>query len=738
MKSTVSCPVRAAKPYCWVRCPVNPSCSQQCRRPASVYPGHSYKAIVRFRRLVTAGWRQLVVVAVAHGRSCGPFSPLTCSCHLARRAAAWSDRPLTEAINLLRRVSLLDVIILITLAAWVSFQVSQRYTYWDNRLFINLHITLAAAMICARFIQEKRGLPRWVVGVPALVVVLYSAIYFSPYGDIFGADLFSNNYLDRVIGGLVLVVASIMVWYAFGITFALLGPIFVAYMFFGPYTPRPFTVPDYGVDRITQRLTLGSAYGDLTYDVANYLWLLIFWGMLIEVSGAGRSIRLVAHLLSRRFASGPGLAAVISSALVGSFTGTGSANVMVTGPITIPLMRRAGYKAHQAGAIESAASTAAGLTPPVMGIVPFIMADRLGVPYTTILTMVLLIAVIWYASVIAYVIAMSARLDLKPTTDDQTPNISLSEAVRSGLLMVVPVTSLIFFILRNYALMDAVLYALIVLLVMAVGLRVERRPKVWWEGVRRAAVMASAFTMAIVIVQLITDVMFFSTLILRIGLIVDIFSQGNLIMVGLVIMVFGVIISGPLPPLAVYFIMVLTFNPVFFDLGIPASVSVFTAFYMGVLGAITPPMAPSPMVAAGIAQARFWDTTIETMKVASGAFFIPFLILLAPELLLSAPGVEPSSTGHVALVFSTVIVTLGALAFALAGWFIYPLRMPARVPLGGMAILMVAGLHEDSDALLWVSLLATIGIGLALSGLPFRLGRSAGSQPAIESTVDGG
>jgi TRAP transporter 4TM/12TM fusion protein len=612
---------------------------------------------------------------------------------------------------LVKRADPLDIVIGASLVIWMAVQVSQQWVYVAERPLVNAHITLTGVMVAARFVQLRSGLPRWVAGVPALAITAYAAVYLSSWGGLVGGNLVQSEIPDMVLGGLILAVATAMVWHAFGITFALLGPIFVLYMFLGRFAPDPFTVPSYDIDRIFRRLTTGSMYGNLSYDVANYLWLLIFWGMLIEVSGAGRFIRLVAHLLSRRFATGPALAAVMSSALVGSFTGTGSANVMVTGSITIPMMRRAGYKPHQAAAVESAASTAAGITPPVMGIVPFIMASTLGVPYLTILKMVFLIAIIWYVSVFIYVIAAGARLDLKRASkDDQGPLISLSEAFRSALLMLVPVGALILFVVRDWPLLTAVLYALAVLTVLAIVLRVETSPTVWWQGIRRAAVTAGAFSMAIVIVQLITDIMFFSTLIIRVGEIVDIFSGGNLIVAGLIVLFFGVLISGPLPPLAVYFVMVITFQPVFFELGLPQSITVFTAFYMGILGAITPPMAPSPMVAAGIAQASFLATAIETMKVASAAFFIPFLILLAPELLLSAPGVEPSTAGHILLVFLTVVVSLAALSFGLVGWLGSVLKMPMRFAFASMSVVMVAGLHEDSDSLLWASLLVSLAL----------------------------
>ena len=628
-----------------------------------------------------------------------------------------------KVIRPLRRADPLDVALAVVLGAWLAFHISQFWVYWDTRLFVNLHVTLAAAMTATAFIQSKRGLPRWLVGVPALAIALYTALYFSPYGALAGAELTSSRLPSMVVGGLLLAVVVVMVWRAFGPTLALLLPVFTMYMFLGKFAPAPLTVPSYGVERIFSRLTLDSIHGALTYEVANYLWLLVFWGILIQVSGAGRFIRLVAQLLSRRLATGPALAAVTTSALVGSFTGTGSANVMVTGSVTIPLMQRAGYRPVEAASIEAAASTAAAITPPVMGIVPFIMASTLGVPYTTILKMVLLVAILWYVSVIIYILAASARLNLRQADGaDELPLIPIDEAVRSAALMIVPVGTLIMLIFRNWPLVDAVTWATVTLGVLAVALRVERSPGVWWDGIKRAAVTASAFSMAIVVVQYITEILFFSTLIIRVGALVNVLGAGSLIVAGLVVLVFGVLISGPLPPLAVYYVMVIAFQPVFFELSLPPSITVFTAFYIGVLGAITLPMAPSTMVAAGIARAPFLETALETMKVASAAFFIPFLILLAPELLLSAPGVPPSSPGHIVLVFATAIASLSALSFGLVGWLRGPIRLPARIALGSVALAMIVALQQDSDLLLWFCLLTALALIATSGGLlpPFR------------------
>jgi len=644
----------------------------------------------------------------------------------------------TKAVLLLKRAEPLDLALAAVLGSWLSFQVSQFWVYWDSRLFVNIHVTLAAAMTATAFIQAKRGLPRWLVGVPALAIALYTALYFSPYGAAAGAELTSSRVPSMVVGGLLLVVVVAMVWRAFGPTLALLVPVFTLYMFLGKFAPAPLTVPSYGIERIFNRLTLGAIHGELTYEVANYLWLLIFWGILIQVSGAGRFIRLVAQQLSRKLATGPALAAVTTSALVGSFTGTGSANVMVTGSVTIPLMQRAGYRPVEAAAIESAASTAAAITPPVMGIVPFIMAATLGVPYTTILKMVLLIAVIWYVSVIIYILVASARLDLKQAGgDDEAPPIPLGEAVRSAMLMIVPVSTLILLIFRNWPLVDAVTWAAVTLGVLAIVLRVERSPGVWWDGIKRAAVTASAFSLAIVVVQYVTEILFFSTLIIRVGALVDVLGAGSLIVAGLIVLGFGVLISGPLPPLAVYFVMVIAFQPVFYELGLPPSITVFTAFYIGVLGAITLPMAPSTMVAAGIAKAPFLETALETMKVASAAFFIPFLILLAPELLLSAPGVDPSSPGRIALVFATAIASLGALSFGLIGWLRGPIRLWVRIALGSVAPLMIVALQQDSELLLWFCLFTALALIAASSGSLPPFGRKT-SPTAQRVTGDRG
>ena len=121
-----------------------------------------------------------------------------------------------KVIRPLRSADPLDVALAAVLGAWLAFQISQFWVYWDTRLFVNLHVTLAAAMTATAFIQSKRGLPRWLVGVPALAIALYTALYFSPYGALAGAELTSSRIPSMVVGGLLLAVVVVMVWRAFG------------------------------------------------------------------------------------------------------------------------------------------------------------------------------------------------------------------------------------------------------------------------------------------------------------------------------------------------------------------------------------------------------------------------------------------------------------------------------------------------------------------------------------------
>ena len=638
---------------------------------------------------------------------------------------------MTQVVAGIRKWTALDVGIAVFLIFMLVSQIMQRWWIPSGDRFNLLHITLAAVIVVLRFVQQTQGPFKWVLGSVGLGILFFTFTHFwEPAKSLSVRSALPTN-LDFVAGGLLLALIIYLVYRSFGLVFASLGLIAVAYAFLAEHVPQPFTGPPIKAEFALARLSMTSQFTGVIDTVARFVWFIIFWGMLIEVSGAGRVIQHLSRVVGAKLASGPALVAVFGSALVGSLTSAGGSNVAITGSITIPMMKETGYSSKEAGAIEAAASTASGITPPIMGVVPFIMADTLGVPYLTILKMVLPVALIWYLTVGIYVLAAGFRhTNLRRVTSDQlaASPMPLNEILRSAALFVIPVGWLIWLIVQNTPLPTAVFYAFSLTVVLSIVLRVETRLDMWWRGIRNAAAMASRIVLAIVVVNVLVDVMNFTGIGFRLGDIVFDFSGGTLFYAGLLVLAFGVILGAGLPPLVVYFVMIVTFKPVFFQFDIPDSVTLFTAFYMGILANISPPTAPAALVATGLSGAGFWETSLESMKIASAAFFIPFIVLVAPEVLIGAPGVDPVSTFRFLFVMGAVLLSLSVLSAALAGWLGIKLNLKMRAALSVVPLVMYFGLYNDIEYLLWASILVSI-ISFAMGAFFYRESQRATLHP---------
>lgn len=647
---------------------------------------------------------------------------------------------MVQLLRQIRHANPLELFLGFVIALMLATQIMQQWWFPGGDRFNIIHIALAGAIVTLGFMQQKprhsaqeaeplvgidsprsiQGSGRrteLVLGLLALAVIIVSTIYFYPPGINFGARIAVPTTTDFIIGSLLVLVATSLVWHAWGPAFASLGLIAIAYAFLGRYVPEPFTAPPMELYRILARLTMKSLYQGIIDQFSNFIWFIIFWALLLETSGGATCILRLAQRMARKGRSGPAVAAVISSALLGSVTGTGS-TVVVTGPITIPLMKRAGYTPAQAGGILAASSTGATLSPPIMGVVPFIMADQLGVSYARIMQMVLFLCFLWYATVLVYVVAAGARMGLRQAElhDEQVKRLSdatkTADIVKSAVILGVPIGALIFLIIWGTPMFTSVLYVFLLLVGLALLLRVEKRLDVWWQGIRQAALMASSISLAAVTITLLTDVMFFTGLGIRLGDIVYQLSQGNLLVAGLMVLIFGIFLGTGLPTLPVYFVMIITFQPVFFQFGLPQAVTLFVAFYMGVLADITPPTAPGPLVASRLTGAGFWSTSVEAMKAASTAFVIPFAVLLAPEILLGAPGVPTGGAAHLTLVLSAVALGHCMLSFGLAGWMGVSLSMVTRLGLVAIFVVMFVGLYMKADMLLWAAVVASLVAGV--------------------------
>jgi TRAP-type uncharacterized transport system fused permease subunit len=417
----------------------------------------------------------------------------------------------------------------------------------------------------------------------------------------------------------------------------------------------------------------------------------------------------LANVIARYIKAGPAMVCLVASALVGSTTGGGPSNTLITGPITIPAMKNAGYTPAEAASVEALASHGSAITPPVMGAVAFIMASLLGISYLKVVIMVLPVMMLWYLGVLVYLFAHfrnnTSRISNTIAIGDDA-NVSNSVVWRSALTGVIPLMVLIYMLYEGFTLRQSIWVTFITFIAAALILRVETRRSVWIEGVRRAGVLASSVTLVLLTITIFNISIVVTGLEFRIADLIYTLSQGNLLLATVFMIIGGVLLGAALPGIAVFFIMVLTFVPVLAEFNIDRQVSYFIAFYVGTLSSISPPVASGVLIASTIAGARFVTASRVTMVMGLPLFIFPFLFVFAPELMLR--GTE----GGLRTIFVLGITTVSLVAMQLgaAGWMIRRLRVYERSALLMAPVVEFFGLflyHEGNtragDLLLWGS-----------------------------------
>ncbi len=576
------------------------------------------------------------------------------------------------------------------------------------------HAFAASGIATLWYLQKRRGLPRWIFSLSLLVLFAYGGYYFfTRQTEMFWRPNVGSNP-DMIIGLLVFAVYIYLSWVHWGPIFPGIAFAFIAYLFIADLLPGALKGPPIATLEIFTRITQ-KMFSTIMVLMADFLWVLIFWGLLMNAIGAGVAIMGLARLLSRTgIAGGPAFGCLMASAVTGSFVGGGVSNVAVTGPITIPAMKKAGYTAGQAGAVEAIASNASGITPPVLGAVAFIMAEIVGVSYLDIIVMSLVPAFLWFlgAGVYIYSHAQRNRDVINRTFARETGDgtVTWHLYTRSALLMVIPVGVILFVILQGHTLRFAATYAFLTTVVLGLTLRVETRWSAWSEGIRRAAYFASSVTIILAILAIIADAITFTGLGGRLGGLIEDVSGGEMLIAGAIMIFFGIILGAGLPALAIYFIMAVTFAPVLFKMGIDLRVSHYVAFYMGHLGTIIPPIAGSALVAAIVAETKYWNVCKDVAKMSWPMWVFPLLFLVAPQLLL----VDTDVVGG-----TTTILIIGSAAFAIAGvqvatagWLFRNLIMPIRVVLYLNFFLLALALRNQSELLMATVIGITVASGV--------------------------
>jgi len=454
----------------------------------------------------------------------------------------------------------------------------------------------------------------------------------------------------------------------------------------GPHLPGIWRQPSMGVVEIldvTVWTRLQGIWGVPLRMSATLIALFFIFGKLMQHSGLGDLLTTLCQALAGGSRGGSAKVAVVGSALVGSVTAGPATNMMMTGAVTIPMMKAAGYKPHYAAAVEAAASTGASIVPPVMTGVVFIMAELTATPYVRIMLLAIIPAVLYYTCLILQVHFQAVHTGLRVSGQRVDLAAVGRELIERGHLLL-PIILLVVLLVQGYYPAMAVLWAIPSVPLSAalrrgtrMGLRsvLQALAESAQEMIRVAPVCALS---GIVIVAL-----FQTGLGSTFGHVVGAAAEESMLLLAAMGALACLVLGMGVPPTAAYLMTVLIVGPLMVKSGIPMVVAHFFALYYANIAFITPPIGVGSLVAAGMAGAGFWATSIVAVRLAAVGFAVPIVFVYRPALLLFGGPLD------VLWAVAACVLLALCLASAFEGWMLRRLSVPLRVLLLGAGLALI-------------------------------------------------
>ena len=544
-------------------------------------------------------------------------------------------------------VKVLKTIIYVVAVAMGIFQlVTQLYRMFAPTLLQNTHLIFAYFLIfmiaIVECIEKKRNPLITAFFVICLGVSMWALFHMQINYKKIIDSIGRHDKVTIVCGACLIIVTIIAARRTFGWAIPILGVVGVIYMFVGPYLPGIFKHGGFTAKRIIATLSVnfGGMYGTLLNVSATFLALFMIFGGLLSSCGGGEFFIDLALAIGGRFRSGPALAAVLSSALMGSINGSATANVATTGVFTIPLMKSRGYTENFAGAVESIASTGGMILPPVMGVGAFVMAEITGIPYSQIALSAAIPAIIYYLLCVCIVIIRSDKLKLEKLPKEEIPK--LWPVIKHGFYYLLPVCGIIYCMVAGYSVSRAGLVGIgLVLFGYLAKLAVYDRKTLFsltplkniakglYDGIMSTLNVAAALACIGIFVESITATGLANrlvTLILNLG-------GDNWFLCLFITMIVALVFGMGVPTTGSYIILAVMAAPALVKIGLPLlSVHLFIYYYT-ILGNITPPVGSACLVASRISKGDYFGTCFESMKMGISAFILPFIFVYQPAML---------------------------------------------------------------------------------------------------------
>lgn len=438
---------------------------------------------------------------------------------------------------------------------------------------------------------------------------------------------------------------------------------------------------------------------------SKFIVVFIIFGAFLERTGIADFFINISNAFVGGFSGGPAKVSVVASALEGMVSGSSVANTVGSGSITIPLMKRTGYKGEFAAAAEAAASTGGQIMPPIMGAAAFLMADYVQLPYGQIALKAILPAALYFAGIFISVHLEAKKLGLRGLSKDELPKI---KPLLKQVYLLIPLVVLIYLVSTSKS---SIQYAAAIAIVAAITVSLFNKgnritPKRLLEalaaGGQGTITVAAACGIAGIIAGTITMTGLANVIIN--GIVV---LAGNHVIIALFLTMLCCIVLGMgVPTTANYCIMAATCAPILIRMGVPAIAAHFFVFYFGIVADLTPPVALAAYAGAAIAQANPMKTALTATKLAVGAFIVPYVFALNPAMLF-----VDTTVWEVILICTTSFVGIFAVSAALEGYLLKSMRWYARVmsATGGL-LLIYPGIVTDAIGLSLVAVVVSLQV----------------------------
>lgn len=592
-------------------------------------------------------------------------------------------------------------------------------------IFRDIHLVFGLILIFLIYPTKRkfRKVNAWdiLLSLAAIAVCVYVAMQDQQDFAIRSGSRWTK--LDIVFGLISIFTIMVSTKRVIGWPLIIVSIVFTLYALFGEYMPGMFINRSYKWQRIVSYVfSMDGIFGTPIGTSSTYVILFIIFGSFLKNSGAGDFYTNFSYAIAGRTRGGPAKVAVISSALFGTISGSGIANVVTTGSITIPLQKKAGFSGTYAGAVEAVSSSGGQIMPPVMGAAAFLLAEMIGINYSDVVISAILPALLYFLAVFFVVDLQAGKRGLRGLSKDELP--SLKRVMKEEGHLIIPLVVLLVTLFSNYTVIKAAFLSTISCIIVS---WFRKDTRMGWqkiilslkEGVLGCLEVIAACAAAGIIMALVN----LTGVGTKLSYLVQMAAQGHLLFALLLTALVVIILSMGLPTTACYLVSATIMSRPLVELGISPIQAHMFIFYFACMSGITPPVALVAYPAAAIAKADPVKTSFLAFRIGIVGFLIPFMFVYSPSLLLIG------SAGEIALTTVTAIIGVYFLSVGFEKFF-----LRYELPTWAGVLTVLAGISMMVPG--WLTDVIGVGVAVIVLGISVQLAkrnkRIAGT-PSVEA-----